>query len=647
MQVSRINPIVSKKQYKTTQNKSQINNTIPNKTELNNKQVPFKGLMGIVDAVSLGVANLIENGGLFVSFTLQDMLGTNLPRPIMGLKRNSKETGEKVNKKFALKELTREMITGPSMFLIPMGLLAIAKRTLGKASEIPEKIIKSFGDIHAENPLNKEGALISKKDFYTNTFSEIIKNAKNEKEISEKTLETAQHFTEEFLKGADNKETRKKAINKLSEEFVNISKSHAKDAAHTDFTIAKISDRASASFKNTINFMESYADDVVKKVQLKNPQNVSKYINKLTNKKVLTRLGLNIGMYAAILSFLQVIPKLYNKAEGKSNAGLKGLMKEETFNDKNLNAQENAKHEAVKDKSKPSFGSAAGVVNKITSKGFLGKFLGAMEFEGFNMSFPLLVGVMGGGILFPRIKNSKDKYDREEILRRDLVTCAVMCFGEKELRKGFSKLNEKQSGLVLASKDSSFYKQNIFKRFFDYIRPINGVRVFNTDQILSKYTNIDKYKGGIEGFCDFITGQGGNLAKVFSLTDESKSIINSLLEKEGKSLKNADNSVMKDIISKYKNSEEINKLTEMFKSKNNPWVTKAKTINARFTAFSVLLLVPVFLGFMLPWINEKATKKHYREDNDDNKQQINNINTDYISENTNTPNIFSSIQPKK
>ena len=49
-------------------------------------------------------------------------------------------------------------------------------------------------------------------------------------------------------------------------------------------------------------------------------------------------------------------------------------------------------------------------------------------------------------------------------------------------------------------------------------------------------------------------------------------------------------------------------------------------MNARFTAFSVLILVPAFLGFMLPAINERATKKRIKEEqalkeaNDKNKQ---------------------------
>ena len=79
MQINRINPGAS--------GNTQRNN----KAKHNNTNTSFKGPMVMVDKAALKVADLIENGGLFVSFTLQDMLGTNLPRPLMGLKRNAKE----------------------------------------------------------------------------------------------------------------------------------------------------------------------------------------------------------------------------------------------------------------------------------------------------------------------------------------------------------------------------------------------------------------------------------------------------------------------------------------------------------------------------------------------------------------------------
>ncbi len=615
MQVNKVNLTVPNR------GKIQKQNNNDNKKAKENSQnkVSFKG--GFIDTFSLGIANAIENGGLAVSFTLQDMLGTNLPRPIMGLLRNSKENKGEVNVKFAAKELVREMTTGPSMFIIPMIMLAIGRKALGKTVGIPMKAIKSLGDVHAANPVDNVGNAIGKEEFYKNVFTEMIKNAKSEQTVSNETIETAKEFAGKLVKKTDKKEF-KDTISELSSKFTEITKSHASDSVYSDFTQAVVGNTKS-SFEDTVSNMMSYADDVVVKVS-KNA--TSDNVKKMVNHNVNRRFAANILMYAAVMTFLQVIPKLYNKAEGDKNAGLKGLMKEETFNDEKLNAQENNK----KDKAKPSFGSSASFTQKLTGSGIVGKVAQGIEFEGPNVSFPLLLGIMGFGILLPRIVNAKDKYDREEIVRRDVTTCATMCFAEKALRKGFSKLNEHNSGFVLANKGQGFKDQNAAKRLFDYLRPIKGVNVLNSKQIVAKYSDLDKYKDGIKGFCDFISGQGGSLSKIFSLTDESKNLVEGMLG-AGKDIAGATNEEITQALVNAEGSQEMKQLAELFRlkdkpaksllekvfrlgGKTNPWIQKAQTLNARFTALSVIILVPAFLGFFLPWINEKTTKKQISEE---------------------------------
>ncbi len=594
-----------------------VNYNVPNKlAKQNHKQQSFNGL-GYIDKGALGVANLIENGGLAVSFTLQDMLGTNLPRPIMGLMRNKKENKGEVNKSFAAKELVREMTTGPSMFIMPGVLLSGAKKLFGKTVEVPANVIKSLADIHAKDAVNAAQEAIGKQDFYQSAFARLIQNAKSEAQASPETLSKAKEFAKTLADSAADKVKSKEAVNNIASEFVDISKKFSANPATADFTSAAFSDGVSANIKDAVSYIKSYADDIVEKAKGQDASKLSAYIKKLADKKVIGRVAMNVAMYSAVMAFLQIIPKLYNRAEGNTNAGLKGLMKEETLKDtaKEEVKEDVKKTDALQDKSKPSFGSASQVANALTGNSAAGKIARGIEFSSYNMPFPLLVALMGFGILVPRIKNAKDKYDREEILRRDLVTCAVMCAGEKELGKAFSKANEKLSGFVLASKDAGFKDKSLLKRLFDYIRPIKGVKVMSTDQIVAKYSNIGAYKDGLKGFCDFIDGQGGNLAKVLGFTDDSKPLIESILQKAGSSLDKADNKIIKDAVEKAKDSDEVKKLVELFKDKNNPWVKKARTLNARFTALSVLVLVPVFLGFMLPWINEKATKKKFAQDN--------------------------------
>ena len=642
MQVRQVNTVNSQRQLKRNINNNKNTNFNVN---INNQKQQNPSFKGGLDGFCLGLANLIENGGLLVSFTLQDMLGTNLPRPIMGLMRNSKENNGEKNTKFAAKELVREMLTGPSMFLIPMGLLKIGKPVLGETIDVPRAQIKALGDIHAANPLNAAGQTLTKKEFYQNAFTEIIKNAKSEPQATEETIKKAGEFAEKLATSlAKDKKSKSKAIGELADDFVGIAKQHAKDAAHSDFTVAKLSQTTAVPFKDGVKSIMAYADDVVGKVKGQDASKLSEAIKKAANNKSLVRVGVNVGMYAAVIAFLKIIPKLYNKAEGKGNAGLKGLMKEETLNSSAPEKKENSNVlQAQMNKSNPSFGSAGSVAKNLGTKA-----LNAFEFEGCNVSFPMLLGLMAIGVIIPRINQAKDKYDREEILRRDLVTCATMCFGEKILQKGFSKANETKSGFVLASKKAGFKNQNVFKKFFDYIRPIKGVKVMSTDQIISKYSGLDKYKDGIKGFCDFISGQGGNLGKVFSISDDAKNIVNGLLQAEGKTIANADNAAITSVLDKAKDSAEVKKLTGLFSKKDNPWVTKARTLNARFTALSVLVLVPAFLGFMLPAINERATKKRINEEKAAAEKQksdsLKAINPDFFAQSAKTQNIFSDFQ---
>ena len=628
MQVSRVNTFVQNNQKK--------------QKTLTDNQKRQQNFNGALDKVALGTADLIENGGLFVSFTLQDMLGTNLPRPIMGLMRNSKENDGKKNFSFAAKEMVREFLTGPSMFIIPGVMLGVGGKTLGKTVGVPMEQIKAFGEVHAAAPLNAAGKAINKQEFYQNAFTEMIKNAKNEQTASSSTIQKAGEFAKKLYTTATDKVARKETLNSLSDEFMDIAKKYASDTVNTDFTVATVKN-STMPFKNTVENMTAYAGDIVEKVKNQDGSKIASSIKSLVNKKTVVRFGMNVAMISAILAFLKIIPKLYNKAEGKENAGLTGLMKDETLNDKSLNAQTIQKADK-KDKANPSFGSAAMVVekaaNKLTGSGFIGKFARGMEFEGINVSFPLLLSIMGFGILLPRTRQAKDKYDREEILRRDVTTCVTMCFAEKALRKGFSKASEKSSGMVLANKPANFDSQPFFKKVFDYIRPVKGVNTLTTPQIVSKYSGLDKYKDGITGFCNFVNGQKGNLSKVFSLTDESKTLVQQVLG-EGVNIANADNKTITEALTNAKDSEAVKKLVDLFKDKNNPWVTKAKTLNARFTAFSVLILVPAFLGFMLPWINERATKKRIKEE-----QALNNANNNNNNNNLTTMNLLTKNNSK-
>lgn len=269
---------------------------------------------------------------------------------------------------------------------------------------------------------------------------------------------------------------------------------------------------------------------------------------------------------------------------------------------------------AINPQKSPSFGSSVDPSKRILTGKYLSKFAKSIEFNSMNMSFPMLLAVMFGGVLVPRIALAQDNFDREEILRRDSVTITTIAFGAPILRKLFSKACEKSSGFVLASKpkfDKSNKELTAIQKKLNYIRPINGVQVLSSEELISKYSNLKQYdkniKTAVGKFCDYIDKEGGNLKKIFSLNGDTEKLVSSLLGKEEK-YETANNESIKKAL-KNASEENLEKFCSHFSAKDNVFVQKAKSMNSKFGFFATILVVPLLLGFILPKMNEKITKQ--------------------------------------
>ena len=123
-----------------------------NKLNENNKhQQSFTGSFNPIVTIMDG----IEKGGFAASFIAQDGIGMVAPRIGEGLNRNRKvdENGKKtgpLNWEFARREGIREILSGPSAFLIPLGILTVLKKTSGTANNVHVNHINVLGQIFAE-----------------------------------------------------------------------------------------------------------------------------------------------------------------------------------------------------------------------------------------------------------------------------------------------------------------------------------------------------------------------------------------------------------------------------------------------------------------------------------------------------------------
>ena len=256
-------------------------------------------------------------------------------------------------------------------------------------------------------------------------------------------------------------------------------------------------------------------------------------------------------------------------------------------------------------------GNPAELAGKLVGKGSLTKFADKIEFDSINMPFPILAAVMIFGVIIPRLIQAQDEYDREEIMRRDLISTVVITTAQPVINKSISAITEAKSGLALATKPAT---KNGFQKVLSYLNPVGGVRVLNGDQIAAKYSKIDGYKNGIAGFCDFVTGNGGNLKKMFSYEKGgTKEIVEKIVGKD--IFEAGDNKAIRDALADAakKGTKEIGELYSKFADKNNPFVIKAKSLNSTFGFLSMFLLVPALLGFAIPKVNERITKKKFLE----------------------------------
>ncbi len=259
-----------------------------------------------------------------------------------------------------------------------------------------------------------------------------------------------------------------------------------------------------------------------------------------------------------------------------------------------------------------SFSGAAELASKLVGKGSLTKLSNSVQFDGINMPFPVLSAVMIFGVIIPRLIQAQDEYDREEIMRRDLISTVVLTTAQPIINKSLSILTEKNSGFALATKPTTM--KNTLKKVLNYLNPVGGVQVLNGKQIKAHYSEIDKLEGGIASFCDFVTGNGGNLKKLFSFEKGgTREIVERIVGKDVFAA--GDNKAIRDGLANAakKGSKDIAELYSKFASPKNPFVIKAKSLNSTFGFLSMFLLVPVLLGFAIPKINERITKKKFLE----------------------------------
>jgi len=637
------------------------NRNLP-KAKQNN--VAFKGMNPIV-----GTMDFIEKGGYAASFIIQDGLGFVAPRVGKGILRGSKQVDEngnpvldengkqkrEYNWEFARKEGVREIITGPSAFLIPLGMLAVINKYFGRGNNVKLDYIDSFKnsfvDFAKTNFDDIKAGKANKLDFYKNVFSDVINksiNVSGEQNITGAEIDAkAAEFAEKHIKieaiKADkslNKKARNAKIAELGgtveDDFMKLMKQKIGGAVSEQAIRMTSSDGKlkNGSIGELLNAMGDYFDDAVKNTKKalsdkSSLADIAEVVQNFTNRRMGSRVLTNLGIFAAVATFYTQIPKLYNMGL-KGNPALKGTAAEKAVtadnNDKNAQQAKTSKAsdavetvETQKDKGKEvPFTGLHGAFETAGKKVFNSK--SAKSFSDiFELNGPVISGTAMSVLLYgfcipPRLEHAQDKYEYGEVVVRDFTAFTALLFGAKALARLFSDGFTKLTGLALNKKNMD--GRNIWQKTLDYLNPSDTRHsVLTSKQLNSKYMNIDEYKGGVDGFVDFIEKSGGDLKKALKHDKKIQAATEEILKAyEGKSYADATSSEIKQALRKANSegSELIKKFYKLFDA-NNGLLKHAKTYNSTFGFLSTILLVPGLIIWLTD-VCEKMTARRTAKD---------------------------------
>lgn len=601
--------------------------------KLNDKNSQHPTFAGSFNPV-VTVMDAIDKGGFAASFIAQDGIGMVAPRIYEGLNRNRQtdENGKKtgpLNWEFARREGIREILSGPSAFLIPLGILTIIKKASGTANNVHVDHInilgKNFSDFAVKNPTQLKNPAEFKKGYYAQVFENIFNNSTDKSfNVKEKAL----HFADKLVE-AETKRVNKdrkgagKIQSELIEEYMKIRKQFASPSSDELGVILKSEEKnktVNSNIKRIIQSLSDYSGDALAKTnkyissqsghtaeELAKDGSLAKYVKNFNLHRAGTRVLSNFGMWGAVVAFYTLIPKLYNMGL-KHDPGLKGLESEDKAD--NTVPKTKVKDENKKGKDVAFKGNfASGIGSNAVKGGFLGKLFNKFEFNGASMSVPGMLTLLFGFCLPPRYINAKSDKEKKEIVVRDVSSFTAILFAAKAMARGFSDAFAKISGLALNVKPED-HNKSILHKVKNYFTAGAGIDVLTSEQIVSKYSNIEDYKEGINGFFNFLEENGGDVKKVLNIDKNVKTQAEKIMTDfgGGKSLKDATLEEIHTAFKKAKGSDALENIYTVFKSKDNRFINRAKTFNSAFGFASTLVLVPMFMMWLARYC-ESMTKK--------------------------------------
>ena len=339
------------------------------------------------------------------------------------------------------------------------------------------------------------------------------------------------------------------------------------------------------------------------------------------------------------------------------------------------------------------------VGSKVSDSKVANKILGFIDPNGFNNTFGVIMGLMAGVVIIPRVhtaatRNPNDKEATKdeitEILFRDLTTCTIILFALKIINSifagGVGKITKlpmtnkprekvfettsrglnKVKDMAIEFMDAPLSKlKKEGKNILDVLHPTGGKRALTDAEFISKYSgmdNCDKIKKMLNQI-DSQRGDSDTILKKNVISDLLKQLNDELAKtktrinmgtakpKDTKELE-ARIKILEDMakesnLSSYfdNNGKKLDNsvkglFIEYFSNPDNSLVKTGRRLNGALRTLA-LAIEAGFLGFGLPTLNQIRLEKKYLSNNPTKTKKIKELKN--IETNTNTKTNFSNI----
>lgn len=624
-----------------------VNNNSENHTKnnKNNQNPKFKGLGSAALNATGNAMNWIEEGGFVTSFLIQDTLGMTVPRTREGLyrDRDKKVKFKDMNFKEAGEVFIREFLSGPLMMFTPFVVFALTKKFMGKSTFNNTGLLKKMGKNFTEVIKNKQaGDTVKglKENFYRNTLKQMVDhttpNAKGKNEFVEKIFDHVSKldeleaqlpnakgktfgqklsniFKSKANKFKSEKDILKEQINSTKGEILKgFNEFHTNNSNELGLVNKIRINNDTYSAAESIDSMRNYAFDAIKGNDI---SQISEETAKSFEKKTMAkRIFSTVAASLATIGSTSIVPALYTIL----NPVAPGAMDNGCYKpDHEHMPQKTKQNKTQKDNTntnKPN--------DKKGNVQFKGNVLKQLQFDGNQLTPLLMTTLAAGGLIVPRVRTAvkrapidedgkKNLIEVPEILTRDIISTTAVTFGVPILSKAMVNTYENNSGFVLNNNKPK--EMSTFKKVIDTLNPLSSIEPFNNKDLKEIYGNIDN-KAKLTNFAQFIDEKGGNLVKVLkTLKNGKESFAGTAADFDtiSKLDKKAANSKILEVITNHFDDNAVKKLMEPAKKgKPNGMFIKARNLNSLPKFLNTIVLVPVFLGVVLPKIVYGITAKN-------------------------------------